>query len=452
MTAQPSILFVHENHPAQFGALADHLAARGWRVVFATQAENVPEGRAHTLPSGVSLVRYSRARDVNPAAHRYLVGTERAVLNGQAFARLGASLQKGGFTPDIVVAHSGWGSGSFAKVVWPQARLVQYLEWWYSYPPVDVGPDWQQRAVPEDESARALVRNLPFLLDFQQADLVVAPTRFQARQAPDFIRDRMVVQHDGVDCRRFRPADDDAPRFALDGLPDDAPIVTFATRGMEPARGFPTFMAAASRLHALRKDVHVVVAGNDKAHYGPEPDGYRSWKERMLAEHPFDPARIHFTGLMPKPRYASLLQRSAAHAYLTQPFVLSWSLIESMASAAPIVATDVEPVREALGRGDTARRVPQGDPGAVLSQILWCLDHPGMARAMGLRARERALAEYDIPACHGALEGHFRNLLPDVRTGRRDRAQRPGAETGRRPAQTGGKPGRPEAQRRYLTY
>lgn len=408
----PTILFLHENYPAQFGALADHLAAVGWQAVFATQSEKVEAGRLHRLPSGVSLIRYDRTREPGPTTHRYLVGTERAVLNGQAVARLGVSLRKRGFVPDIVVAHSGWGSGSFVKVVWPDVRLVQYLEWWYRYPPVDLDPGAQPHAMPEDEHARTLVRNLPFLLDFQQADLVISPTRFQAEQAPPFVHDRILVQHDGVDRDLFRPDRGEDGLFAWDGLPDDAPVVTFATRGMEPTRGFPTFMAAAARLQAMRGDVHIVVAGRDRAHYGPEPDGYPSWKAKMLAEHTFDAARLHFTGLLPKSQYAALLRRSDAHVYLTQPFVLSWSLIEAMASASPIVATDVAPVREAFGLGAGARWVPRNDPAAVASEVLWCLDNAEDARAMGRRARARALAHYDSRCCHRALETRLRGLLP----------------------------------------
>jgi len=136
----PTILFLHENYPAQFGILADHLAHKGWRVVYATQKDGIEIGKPITTKAGVKVLRYSRARDVSKNQHVYLRGTESAVLNAQGFARMGAAMRREGFMPDIVVAHSGWGSGSFAKVVWPDARFVQYLEWWYKHPAVDVPP------------------------------------------------------------------------------------------------------------------------------------------------------------------------------------------------------------------------------------------------------------------------------------------------------------------------
>lgn len=406
----PSILFLHENYPAQFGNLAARLAKKGWQVVYATQKEEVPEGKAQILNSGVRLVRYSRARDPRDDGHPYLRGTETAVLNGQAFARKGSALVKAGFNPDVIVAHSGWGSGSFAKVIWPNAKFVQYLEWWYSYPPVDVPIEDQADWVPEDKHARTLVRNLPFFLDFQQTDLVIAPTGFQADQCPDFVRDKLIVQHDGIDCDLFRPLANGEDPLPIEGVPEGAPIVTYATRGMEPTRGFPTFMEAVEKLLKRRPDIHVVVAGRDSVHYGPKPKTHASWKEKALAELDLDMDRLHFIGLLPKVDYARLLRRSAAHVYLTQPFVLSWSMIETMATGAPIVASDVDPVREVLHGADCARLVAPKDVEAVCREVESLLDAPEAAKEMGAKAREIALAHYEVEQCQGAFEATFSKL------------------------------------------
>ena len=410
----PSALFIHENFPAQFGAIADALAERGWDVVFATQKAEVKADTVHRLASGVRLVRYERAREPRDDGHPYLRGTESAILNGQGFSRLGMGLFRGGFAPDVVIAHSGWGSGSFAKVVWPDAKFIQYLEWWYNFPAPDVDESTIPPRMRADRHARTLARNLPFYIDFEQADLVISPTHFQAAQAPDFVQSKLVVQHDGIDCAYYRNGDDDDPVYTHPDIPQDAPIVSFATRGMEPMRGFPTFMAAAEQIQDAHPDVHIVVAGNDKAHYGPEPKDHPTWKAKALADHAFDHARLHFTGPLPRNAYAKLLRRTQAHVYLTRPFVLSWSLLEAMASAAPVDASDVAPVREVATATQHAKLVPENAPESVVQAVTWCLNHRNAAREMGLRARDRVIDQYEIADAHDRLEALFRAQVGTV--------------------------------------
>ncbi len=408
----PTILFIHENFPAQFGGLAAYLSRQGWKVVFASQHPGLSRDEAVQDEDGFHTIGYDRHREPRANGHDYLKGTEAAVLNGQALARRAIELKKAGFRPDIIFAHSGWGSGSFAKAIWPKARLVQYLEWWYQHPGADTLPESPLRGSVADQAAKALVRNLPFLLDFQQADRVISPTNFQAKQFPDYVRDRTAVLHDGVDCDFYRPAKPDDKPFSWDGLPADVPIVTAAMRGLEPMRGFPTFMTAVDRLLRERQDIHVVIAGADGSHYGRPPEKFESWKAKALAEHDLDLSRIHFTGFLPKEDHARLLRRSAVHVYLTRPFVLSWSLIEAMASAAPLVVTDVEPVREAVAGRDRASFVDVRDPDATAASIGWMLDNPGLARAMGARARQLALKTYDTRICHPAIEKELQAMLP----------------------------------------
>ena len=91
---------MHENYPAQFGAIAGFLVGKGWNVVFGTARENFEADKLHKQPNGTTVIRYQRSRETREDAHRYLIGTEKAVLNGQGFARAGALLKKSlGFAP-----------------------------------------------------------------------------------------------------------------------------------------------------------------------------------------------------------------------------------------------------------------------------------------------------------------------------------------------------------------
>ncbi len=53
----------------------------------------------------------------------------------------------------------------------------------------------------------------------------------------------------------------------------------------------------------------------------------------MLEETPeLDLDRLHFTGLLPYGQYREVIRASSLHLYLTVPFVLSWSMLECMAT------------------------------------------------------------------------------------------------------------------------
>ena len=63
--------------------------------------------------------------------------------------------------------------------------------------------------------------------------------------------------------------------------------------------------------------------------------------------------RVHFLGRVPYEMFLSVLQVSSAHAYLTYPFIPSWSLIEAMSAECAIMASDMVPVKEVIKNGKT---------------------------------------------------------------------------------------------------
>jgi glycosyltransferase involved in cell wall biosynthesis len=337
-----SILFIHDNFPAQFGAFGTWLAARGWEVTFATTA------RAEA-PSGTRMIRYGVHREPTASTHPYAIAMERAAIKGQGFARAALAARRDGFRPDVIMAHTGWGSGLYARDVFPKAAFVPYCEWWYNYPGADVSflaelmGDAPSR---EDSGLLERGRNASIALDLAGADAAICPTRFQATQFPQPFRDQLAVLHDGIDTDYFSPAPDSRSDM-LDGLvPEGARVITYATRGMEPHRGFPSFMAALPEVLAAVPDATVVVAGRNEVVYGGDSIRKIDWKARALAENDIDPARVRFIGTLARAAYRRLLRRSDAHVYLTVPFVLSWSMLEAMSTACALVASDTPCVTE----------------------------------------------------------------------------------------------------------
>lgn len=386
------ILFIHDNFPAQFGVLGMWLARQGWDVTFATNAEKA-------AAPGIRVLRYGPHRAPSKETHPYAQVMEKAAINAQGFARAALKAREAGYAPDIIVAHSGWGAGMFARDMFPKAAFVSYCEWWYSWPGADVLYLNEMNGGPPPESLESPMleraRNAPIAMDLTAADATLCPTRFQAAQFPPRLRPLLTVRHDGIDTEYHAP--DTADRVStLDGLvATDAPVVTYATRGMEPHRGFPAFMASLPAVLAADPRTVVVIAGENRVAYGGRSQRAVDWKEKALRENDIDPARVHFVGRLERPLYRRLLRRSNAHVYLTVPFVLSWSMLEAMSFACPLVLSDTEPVREFAGP-EHATLVRMNDPATISAGILATLGEPTAAALRGRAAREVITADYSI--------------------------------------------------------
>ncbi|MEP4194701.1 MAG: glycosyltransferase [Aliishimia sp.] len=404
------IVFAHQAFPAQFGAFGHWLSKQGWSVTFLTADTNA------TPPKGCQMVHTSepgqQAQDLQPHARVFEIAT----LNTLSFGAAATSLRHDhGLVPDVVMAHSGLGVGSFAKSVWPEAHFVPYVEWFYRYPHVDLTED-ERPSLPEDARALALARNAPTLVDLAVGDAAICPTQFQADQFPPHLRARMTVLHDGVDCSALTPNTDARMDIAGLSLPDNAEIVTYATRGMELHRGFPQFMRVLSELQKTRPNLHAVIGGEDRVAYGAQlPEG-QTWKSRMLEELDLDLSRVHFVGPLPRPDYLRLMQASHAHIYFTVPFVLSWSLIEAMSVGCTLVASDVVPVREALTHRKNAELVDHDNIAATSTSIARVLDDRVYAKKLAQQARKDAIRRYDAawvwPARAALLETLVKTQQP----------------------------------------
>src|SRR5437870_13267440 len=117
------ILFVHPNFPAQFRYLAPRLAREfGWQCSFATQNANVPD-----VP-GVERVLYRRDGGPGPANHLCTRYFESAVRHAHGVYE--ALKARPDIQPDLIVAHSGFGSSLFLPHLY-DAPIVNFFEYFY---------------------------------------------------------------------------------------------------------------------------------------------------------------------------------------------------------------------------------------------------------------------------------------------------------------------------------
>jgi glycosyltransferase involved in cell wall biosynthesis len=379
------ILVIHQNFPGQFGHLVRAWAARpGWQV------RALGRQGAPGLQGFGELVRYPLPRAGCANQHPYLHQFENAVLHGQSAVRAMLEMRQGGFKPDVILAHPGWGESLYARDVFPDARLIHLCEWYYSAEGADVGFD-PEFPISLDDRARVRTWNAQHALNLLECDAAISPTHWQKSRYPAALHDKIVVQHEGIDTQALGP-DFRATFTTPSGVTLRAgdPVITYVARNLEPYRGFHVFMRALEKIQRAHPGCHALIVGGDEVSYGRRPKGAAHWRERMLKEVTLDPCRTHFLGRLPRQHYLHVLQVSACHVYLTYPFVLSWSVLEAMACGVPIVASDTAPVREVIEDGKTGQLVDFFDTGRIVQTVLDGLASTERSRQTGRNAREHA--------------------------------------------------------------
>lgn len=198
------------------------------------------------------------------------------------------------------------------------------------------------------------------------------------------------------------------PSVGLDLSLDE--VVTYATRGMEPYRGFPQFMEAVALIQQ-RHGFHVVVVGDDRVAYGKSLPNGKTYKQQALETLPLDLSRLHFTGSLPYEQYLQVLQASSVHIYLTRPFVLSWSTLEAMAAGCLVVASSTAPVQEVIQDGKNGLLVDFFAPEEIAQRVDEVLNHRDRMAAIRVKARETIQQHYDLAQL---LPRHLQWLCPDL--------------------------------------
>lgn len=390
------VLFVHQNFPGQYLHLAPALAARGDEVTALAIERHTPP-----LP-GVRIVRYETRRASSPSIHPWAADIETKVIRGEAAARAAMALRAQGYRPDVICAHPGWGEALFLKDVFPEARMLSFVEFYYRADGADFGFDPEFAEAEEELHGRCRLRmkNANGLLNLEAADWCVSPTRWQASTVPEPYRRRFSVIHDGIDTDRVRPdtrARIDLTKAGLSLQPGDE-VITFVNRNLEPYRGFHIFMRALPEIQRRRPQAMTLIVGGDEVSYGRRLPQGQTWRQRMLAEvgDRLDMSRVRFVGRIAYPHFVAMLQVSAVHVYLTYPFVLSWSMLEAMAAGCAVVASATAPVEEVIRDADNGLLVDFFSIDGIAGAVDRVLSHPDRLAALRTRARRTVVEGYDL--------------------------------------------------------
>jgi glycosyltransferase involved in cell wall biosynthesis len=403
------VLFLHQAFPAQFGQLGLELTRRyGWQCSFLVQSlSNCPTPSPEMLRD-LTLHRLSLPADfqkkrLTPWSQSYA----RFLQVAQAVSR--ALTSWSGPKPDLVVAHQGLGPALFVPDVL-SCPVINYCEYYFGTAHQDIS---YRLDLPEAEPAAFYPRciNAPALVTLASFRHGYAPTAWQRDSFPGRFRHKIEVHFDGVDTALYRPHV--ARRVVGEQtIPAETRIVTFVARGLESMRGFDLFMRLAQRIAAVRTDVLFVVVGQEASYYGWDRlhTGSENFKDWVLKQDQYDLSRFLFLGHLEPEALAALFALSDLHCYLTVPFVLSWSLINALASGCVVLASDVPPVAEVIRPGVNGLLEPLFDEDRLLETALRVLSDPAAYAPLRRAARDTIERHYSLEVAIPELHAYYERV------------------------------------------
>lgn len=384
------ILFLHRSYPSQFKIPAIALSCDPRNTVMFITNDKVTELQ------GITKYVYDLPKETL-SGHPYLGFFEKDILHGKAAANVAMKLKQQGIIPDIIIGHS-WGTSLFIKDVFPDVPFICYFEWFNKTKNSVIDFDGSEPSLQEKEILK--LNNSRVLIDLNSCDAGFTPTHWQKSQFPKEFQDKLSVIHDGIDTQLCKP--DNEAVFFIEGknikLTAQDEVVTYATRGLEPMRGFPQFMEAVDKLLKSRPNAHFVIAGHDVAAYGKTLEE-GTYKELMLKKFDIDLSRVHFVDHLPYKEYLNLLQVSSVHVYLTYPFFLSWSFLEAMSVGCCIVGSKTPPVEEVMEDGYNGLLTDFFNVDELVEKIEFALQNKDKMQVVRNNARQTIIDKYSMEVC-----------------------------------------------------
>lgn len=194
---------------------------------------------------------------------------------------------------------------------------------------------------------------------------------------------KISVIYNAVDLRKFAHAVDVRALKRTLNVPDDAQVVGIVA-GLRPWKAHDVFLTAAAEVLQKAPDTYFVIAGD-----GSERDNL----EKMALDLRISD-RVRFLGVVDNvPTLLRAFDLSVLSSY-HEAFPIS--LLESMAAARPIVATDVGSVSELVEDGVNGYLVPPRAPRQLARAMMRILRDPQLGKRIGEAGRKRVEKQYTV--------------------------------------------------------
>lgn len=398
------ILFVHQNFPAQFGHIASYLARTGrFKCSFVSRTAPGEVG-------GVRKIQYQLKGGAGASNHYFSRTFENTVWHSWGVHE--ACRARKDLKPNLIVGHSGFGSTLYLNELWPKTPVVNYFEYYYHTRGTDLDfrPEFPTRPV---DVLRAKTRNAMILLDLQNCKTGYSPTQWQRSLFPAEYQPKIDCIFDGIDTTLFQRRLGVERKIGDRVIPPGTRIITYCSRGFEAMRGFDIFMRAAKKIYKEHPNVVFICVGSERTCYGNDQRHIKTktFKEHVLARDDYDLSKFVFTGLVPPRTLVDIMSMGDLHIYLTVPFVLSWSLVNSLSCGCTVLASDTAPVREFVNPGKTGLLEGFYDVDRLAERAVQVIEAPEKYRHLGEAGAAMVRQRYALNKTLPKLMNLFRRAM-----------------------------------------
>jgi glycosyltransferase involved in cell wall biosynthesis len=223
----------------------------------------------------------------------------------------------------------------------------------------------------------------------ERANKIIAVSHFTKRELLDYYKvpeSKIRVIHNGVDTRKFQPAEDKRKtKEALGFNPDDLAIVSVGR------------LYARKGLFTLIESIPVVVKRFKNAKFIISGKGQSNEMRKLIAHAEKIGVRdnIIFTGYYPDKKLPKLYQAADVFAFSTFYENHPFAILEALSTGLPVVTTSVGGIPETIESGKNGFLIEPFNTAQFADKILYLLEHPAEASEMGMLARKTILERFD---------------------------------------------------------
>lgn len=260
-----------------------------------------------------------------------------------------------------------------------------------------------------------LVKSKPFFYRIFQRHLTrlmndfeghVAVSKISARQWEDWFHCSFKVIPNGVPIEEFKALHPRIKHF------DDGKINLFFIGRMEPRNGIAVLIDAFRIIHKELPNTRLILAGA-----GPLKSFFEETIEKELRPH------VHFVGpiLEEKPQYFATADINICPT--TRLASLGVTLLESMASGKPTVASNIPAFNETVSAGKDVLLAHPDRPEEFAAQVIRLICEPGLGSLLGKRAQIKMERTYSWKMIIQKVDDYTQTVLSEVHSEKREKTK-----------------------------